>query len=320
MADPALVLLILIAAREGEHTRGSVVGSGLREALGEDVRLLVEEREVPRSDADARELGERLHASAVAELAWSDRTRSRARLHVFVSADKTFYDRELTFAPGDDPGERERAVGFLLGAMVRAVEREQSEARTEERPLQDPERKRSEAPVAPTQAEAPGRLAIDLGVTSALSVSGAGTGAGPAAAAQVRASRFVSARVSGAARFGAIAAAEATITTLRFGAGAAASAVVPREGQPLSLQIGLEAIAVNLAVHRERPSATRDRWVPGIYATILAGFRLTARFEPYVGLSAEAIFGTTPIVVDERTLATIPVLRAGADAGVRLRF
>ena len=75
--------------------------------------MLVEERPAAADDANVRDVAERLKAGAVAEVRWANAQRSRAVVHVFVTSDRRFYDRELSFSPADELDERERAAGLL---------------------------------------------------------------------------------------------------------------------------------------------------------------------------------------------------------------
>ena len=62
------------------------------------------------------------------------------------------------------------------------------------------------------------------------------------------------------------------------------------------------------------------RVASGALATTLVGFRASSTVEPFLGAGVEALFGTTPVIVDGVTVATIPPVRVTADAGLRLRF
>lgn len=325
MAEPTVVLLILVAGASADRTGTAAVGAGVREALGADARVLLEERGRPPSDPEARELAQRLNASAIAELRWLGDGRSRAMLHVFVAADQGFYDREIAFAPQDVPEERERAVGLLVGAMVRAA------ARTDEpqvTPLRAPVATRlppeSASAERPSTAAPPPlafrRFAADVGATSALAVGGHGSGLGPALGAYVYLTSRIAARASGAARFGSIEEASASTTTIRLGAGPAIRVIGSGDRDPFALDVVMEGVVLNHAVRRESPVAREDRWIGGAYAGVSAAWRAAAALEPFIGLGGEIAFGTTPIVIDGSTAATIPMTRLTGDVGVRFRF
>src|SRR5512141_1831208 len=101
MADPALVLLVVLGAAPGERPRAGLVVGALTEALGGEARVLVEDRASEPSDAEAVRMLDRVHASALAEIAWSHPAHARAHVRVYIASHRTFYDRDLSFEPTD---------------------------------------------------------------------------------------------------------------------------------------------------------------------------------------------------------------------------
>jgi opacity protein-like surface antigen len=319
MADPTVVLLILVAGAASEPSRGTSVASGVREALGSETRVLVEERRAAPTDAEAREDAERLAAAAVADVRWIDR-QSRALVHVFVAADRAAYDRDLTFTPADALEERERAVGLLVGAMVRAA------AAADVKPPPRPPEALGVAPAAeqPAPRAVPAvrdrNVALELGATSAVPVAGDGRGFGPSLGAQLYVLPSLAIRTTAGARFGPLAGADADTTTLRFGAGLSFRALGRRERDTFALSVSLEGVVLNHAVSRSAPTARQDRWVTGTFASASVGWRLSGTLEPFAAVGIETAFGTTPVVIDRETRATIPLFRVATDLGMRFRF
>jgi len=321
MADAPLVLLIVMSGT----AHSAVVGNAVKDALGDRARVLVEERETAPSDDEARALATRLHADAVAELAWSE----HASLHVFVTADDRFHDREIPFQPSDAEAERERAVGLVIGAMVREAEPAPAPvpappptvAPPSPQPLPPPTPPPREAPPPPpAPAESPRRVAIDIGATSALAIDGAGSGIGPALGVRYWALPILAASLTGAVRFGSVHEANATTTAIRLGAGPSLRVFGAREADPFSVSVTLEGVAIDQRVHREVLDEGHDRWVGGIALGAAAGWRVSPVLQPYVGVGVETLFGTTPVVVDNATVATIMPVRTFADIGVTVRF
>src|SRR5262245_13341097 len=126
MADPQLVLILLVAAANSDAHRATQVAGAAREALGADVAVVLEDRDLEPADDDAIEAALRVHATAVATVRWSDVGRREAVLRMYVTDDARWYDRKLAFRTSDAPRERERAVGYVLGTMVRASMRPSS--------------------------------------------------------------------------------------------------------------------------------------------------------------------------------------------------
>jgi hypothetical protein len=326
MSDPTpLVLLVMIGGDLASHGR-TILAERVREGLGGDAQVLVQERDTAPSDVEARSLAVRLNASAVAEVSWSEKDdRARAQIHVFVASDESFFDRELSFAPLDAPEERERTVGLLLGAMVRAARATDElfsptppEESLSAQPTPGAEVERPASP--PPREAAPRRFAVSAGATNALAVGGQGSGLGPSLGAGFVATPSIAVGMSGAARFGSIESANADTLMLRFAAGPLLR-VVGRPGRDaLALYVGVEALAMNEAVKRASPSARRDRWLFGSDASVSLGWPLTTRMEPYLSAGLETVFGTTPIRVDGRTLASLSSVRVLTDLGLRVRF
>lgn len=338
MADPTLVLLVLLAGpRGGEPMDDATVGTAVREALGRETRVLVDPGHAQLADDDATATAARIHADAVATIAWVDERRTSARVHMFVTADNRFYDRELTFQPADDRRERERAVGFLVGAMVRAAQSEQ-EARVEAPPVVVTPAPREPPPpppppVAPRDVVAPPppvaapprsaprrALAIEAAAAGSAGVGGAALGVGPQLAIAWYPWARVALRASGSALFGAIPHAGAASIATRITAGASYRAWSFGAGSRGSIEIGVAAVAVDHRVRRDDPPATRDRWIGGAQLGLRGGWQLSELVEVFASMTGELVAGNTPLVVGTRTEGQIPPGRALAGAGIALKF
>lgn len=342
MADPVIVLLIVVAGASPNRPHAAVVGAGVREALGADARVLFEERDVEPTDEAARSLGAEVNVSAVAEMKWLDRDRSRANVRVYVSADDAFFNREIEFRKTDAPEEREKAVGLLVGAMVRAATSNGAPAPvateldvTDATPVPAAATPSAPpmAPPAPPAADNPPRSSaaapppsrtrwrsVDVSATSALAIGGEGSGIGPSVGVQAFLVRFLAVRASAAARLGTIDQVDAASAAYRFGIGPAFRVLGTEPNDRLAVQFALEALAVDQVATRSSPPARRDRWLPGSYATVQVGYRMSPVFEPYVGIGMETVFGSTPIVLDGKAEAVLPRVRMTADAGARVHF
>jgi hypothetical protein len=121
-------------------------------------------------------------------------------------------------------------------------------------------------------------------------------------------------------RFGPVTEADGSLTTVRVGAGPSFLLVGDRENDAFGLLLSMEGLALNHAVRRQAPAARQERWVGGALASLSASWRASSFLEPYLSLGVEVAFGTTPIVIDGTTTATIPLARLTGDGGVRVRF
>jgi hypothetical protein len=328
MPDSATIWLILLSQTAPEPMHGSIVGAGVRQALGNDARVVVDERAEMPSDEDAALLADREKAVAVAEVRWATDDRSRAKIHVFLSADRGFYDHEVSFGAGDEVVERERAVGLLVGSMVRAAA---EGALPPNPPAPAPPPKPPPPPPPPAPPPPPprrvvapppprARVLVDAGASGVVGIGGAGASAGPSAHLGVELAHRWVLRAGSAVRFGAIDGADATTRTVAIAAGGSFVPVTFGRREDVRLYLEVEGLLLHHAVTRDAPAEEHGRWLGGMNVFVTAGFRLTTSLEAYVAPGLEAALGSTPVVLDGRTVTTIPPLRAAAAAGLRLYF
>lgn len=333
MADATLVLLVILAGPAGSAPiNGANVGSAVRDALGETARVVVDDRRGDLSDADAAAAAARMRADAVAAVAWVDVAATRSHVRMFVSADGGFYDRDLVFAPADAMTERERAIGFLVGAMVRGAREDAPSTAPPPTPVAPapptpgngpPERPRS--PVEDAVPRAPSTAArrafsLDAGAAGSAGLGGAALGIGPSVRLGWRPVPIIALRAGGSVLFGSIDPADATTIASRVGAGFALRAASFGRDGAWTVEVGVTALAVNHRVAREAPAVARDRWLTGGQLGGRLGWRASEAFEPFVAVAAEVVSGTTPIVVGARTTGEIPLARAVAELGFAAHF
>jgi hypothetical protein len=320
MADPTLVLLIVIGTSAADRPHGSVLGAAVVDALGREARVLVEERADDPSDAEAAALADGIRGSAVAEISWGDETHSRARLHVYLATDRTWYDRDVAFEPGDALEERERAIGFLVGAMLRETERMSLPARPPLVVVSAPVLPTSAAEVVapPPRREPPGRFAVDVSGTMTTGIQGDAPGIGPSLRGHVSVAEALSLHAGGSLGFGSIPSADARMRTTRLVAGARLRwLTVARD---LSFDLGVDALVVNQAVRRTDPAADRDRWLGGGHADLGIAWRATPFLEPFASVGVDAVLGKTPVTVAGSRVADVPPLRSVLELGLTMRF
>lgn len=325
MADPLVVLLVLVGAASETAPRASPVASAIREALGEDATVMVEERlEAPSHEA-AQELAVRLRASAVAELSWQEgpaAAAARAHVDMYLAADRAWHERDVGFDAADTRAERERALGLFLGALVRAASPE---------PVARPEPSPPSEPDPPPQAFAPAppgerrvvpsppprsrwTLAPEAAFASSALVGGDATGLGPAIGLDAGRG-FLGARASGAVRFGRVPELDASTSLVRLGLGPRAR-LFTTAGEDVAVTVAVEGLLLHHVVTRSAPAETHSRWVGGALASARVTWKATTWLAPFAALGLETAFGDTPLDLDGRTVATLPVARTTLDLGV----
>ncbi len=335
MAEPTLVLLIVVGLTATDRPQGSVVSTAVGSGLGTDARILVEERTAAPTDDDAASTATRIGGSAVAEVAWADAAHGRARLHVYLASDRAWYDQELSFDALDAPEDRERSIGLLVGAMIRARQAEADAAAAPADVAPAPVSPPPIAEPAPTLAvppraseqPAPGgalaprswRFGVDVGGLGTAGIGGEAEGLGPALRARVLFGNVLSVHGGVALGFGSLRDAGADLTTTRLALGGRYR-FARLGGGVVGLDAGLEALAVHHVVRRTAPDASRDRWLSGGHVDVGAGFVLMPALELYTTLGMDVVAGATPITLAGQRVAEIPPVRGTLEAGARLFF
>lgn len=324
MAEALVLVVLLIGPTADARLHADIVSRSTSEAFGGDARVLVEARDAVPSDEDAAALATARKGAALAEVAWTDDAHAQAHVHLLIAGDGTWYDRALSFEASDAEEERERAVGYLVAAMVRDTQAN-AEA-TAAAPSPPPPRRAAEAPAserptlpAPSPLR-PSRFAIDAAALGALALSGDGAQVGPMVRARFDVARRLALQASGALAFGELRAAGATTTETRLSAGAAYRVYGVRRARSIEVVVALEALALSESVRRADPAAERGRWLAGAHGDVELGWLATSSVEPFLALGAEGLFGAPPIRVDGEQVAQLAPFRATSTVGLRLRF
>jgi hypothetical protein len=331
MADPTIVLLIIVGLTAADRPRGSVVSTAVGSGLATDARILVEERTSAPTDGEAATTGERLGGSAIAEVSWADGAHGRARLRVYLASDRAWYDQELTFDALDAPEDRERSIGLLVGAMIRARQGEAGAAEAPavappppSAPIPEPAVARSPAvaeQAAPMAAHAARlrRVGFDIGGLGMVGIGGEAPGLGPSVRARFVLNRALSVHGGAALGFGSLRNAGADLTTTRLGLGVRCRFARLANGS-VGLDTGLDGLVVHHVVRRTAPEASRDRWLTGGHVDLGAALTLAPALEAFVTVGMDVVAGATPITLAGERVAELPPMRGTLEAGVRLFF
>jgi hypothetical protein len=310
---PAAVLAILVATGEAHAAPTAAMAAAAAEVVGEQGGVRVAEASA-LTDAESLRVERELGVRAVVALAWSDADHLRARLRLHAARTDRWIDRELDFAAGDTPAERGRALGFAMASMLPAGDPAIPLATREAPP-----------PETPPPALGPNALETSFVVGAGMGGPAGGPGAG------LGYERFVTSHasllVSAAGRVGHIEPIEARLVTASAGLGGALWPLAPAADRRLGLAIRGEALFLYEAVEHTNAagaSAWKGHALPGAALSIVGTLRVTGPLEVVVAGGAELAFGTVDVSVVAAKPAggssQVPVARAVAQAGLRLRF
>ncbi len=300
-----LVILLLVPAGEPNGpvaARASLVAGVVAAAgrsLGPSARVLVNE-ESKSSDDAAIALADRLHANAVVTLQWLE--HDRVALHAHWSGRSGWTDRFFNFDAADAPDERGRTIGFTLAAMAQ----EQAPAL--------PATQRAAIP------EARPRFRLDLEAAAQVVAGSNVTSLGGLVRAAVSPIPALAFTGSAAWRAGSVGVVDGSLHVLAL-AGGLRIPIVHRGAFELALQA--EGVASHEAVSRTDARGDdqgRSRWIPGAQLSAVGGYWVLPQLALVAALGSQVTFGSTDVVVQGRTAATLSPYRATFELGVRWRF
>jgi hypothetical protein len=135
--------------------------------------------------------------------------------------------------------------------------------------------------------------------------------------------RQFSMRVGGAIRGGTVGAAEASTLTAFVSAGAAFHAWRATTDRPFGGSVRLDYLLLDQAMTHFVPggsSQSQARWLSGLDVLVDGSWRFVPDVEAILGVGLEDVFAPTYVTLQGARVATLPELRALAEAGLRLRF
>jgi hypothetical protein len=306
-----MIVLILVALGEAADPSTQALTSAAEEGLGSDAIVVVREApaETLETHSASEQTAELLHADAVATVAWSDATHTRAHVSVFSEQDHAWQDRSVAFAASDASIDRGHQLGFGIAAMVPPLTAKRSE--TASAPAPTPA---LPLPNAPARADA--RIALDLVGSAA---SGTAGGFGGELSGRWRIWKTLWVRGGVGTRFGDVSDAQASFFDVRFDGGPALTLLsLP----PLEIGARADFVVTRIALARDQSSSnsTGGRTVPGADLILEIAYALGRNVAIVAGAGAEIDFGSTSIVVDGNTVARATPLRTLGEIGVRVRF
>jgi len=332
------VVAILIAVGEvsspTQATTDAMTGA-VAEALGPDTSLVLRTTPAP-SDDEALALERELGAAAVARVLWEGPDQTIGVLRAHLHSSDRWFERRVSFSPADSRTERGRTLGFTFASLL-LTDREEARATAGARPAASPPLAAT-APPSPTSAttavikpapsvagppEPPHArvLAIELAALATTGIGGPAQSLGAALHAEwaVRGGFF--ARAGAVAGTGRVPGLDGADTLAGLGVGLAFRPRVPEVGKrAFGLGLTLEALGLyqdlshrtggGITLHEGRLRGAAMGGVEGSWGVARA-------LDLFATLGAEVMFGTTDVTVAGRTVATLPLFRPTALAGLR---
>jgi hypothetical protein len=322
----AITLVVLVIAQQPGDPSTLAFERAVRGVLGQEANIQIQA--LPDNPPDEESIAKAGAADGVVELFWAT-DGTKASIHCYVSRERRWVDREISFGAGTASPEREaaergRLLGFAVATMF--VEDAQPEPELEPptpvaiaRPRREPVRKPS--PERRPQATAPGRRLEFAGIVS----SGlGGTAAGLGASAGLRLSWLgpLWARLFLSGRSGNIPAAQTSTRTVLLGGGLAFAALPPTDRFELWIRADAFASYFEASHLSEDDSAARvqSRWLPGSDLVLEGGVHLAGITGLFVGGGVEAMLGKTEIYTHGRRMAVVPPFRVVGEFGFRTGF
>jgi len=328
------VVAILIAVGEasspGTAATTDAMTGAVAQALGPETSLVLRTTSVP-SDREALAIERELGADAVAHVSWDGPEQTLAVLRAHLRASDRWFERRMTFSSADSRAERGRTVGFAFAALLLADPEAARPPPAPEPPA--PVETTKPAPPVSVVAQAaspappaapPSRtrgFAIDLAALAVTGVGGPARSLGAAVHAELRLSGKFFARVGAAVRAGPVPGLDGEDTLAGLSAGLAFRPWTPERARSnLGLAVTLEALGQYQDLSHQSASGSylhQGHLVAGMTGGVEGSYLASDAVDLFLGLGAEAAFGTTDVTVADRHVATIPAVRLTAQAGVR---
>jgi hypothetical protein len=284
--------------------------------------------------------------------------RALLKLHLAASgATGRWVERTIGFAPSDVETERGRTLGFAIASILPPDEPppdvgaaapasganpEGASAPTSTPPagaaavptLTAPRTSDHsgeatiEAPAAvPSREPAPPQRhhwAFELEAIGAIGLGGSALQAGGGASVRWFALGPAAIRVGGSVRAGPLGPAEGNSITTQASLGVAWDVVRPARARPLGTTVRLDFTVTDETVMHASPDGRQSShdfgWFPGATAWIEETWSVAPSLELLVGAGLEDVNGgaSNSVYVNEANRTTLPPLRVGAEAGLRL--
>lgn len=309
----------------------SAFQQAVQRVLGSDARI---QSQVVSSDpSDDESIARASGVDGVVELSFSPEGH-KARLHCYVSREKRWSDREISFGEShgsvkSEISERGRLLGFAVATMYA---NDVTSTGTEDLAVlvakpqppppvpNAPTPPRDQPPSAKPEHQA--RRLAEFGAIVSSGLGGTAAGLGASAGFRLGLAGPIWGRLFLAGRSGNIPEAQASTRTALMGGGLAV-ALLP-ESSSYELGARLDAFAgyfdaSHLSEDDIEPDR-RSRWQLGGDLVAEGGWRITPVAGVFLGVGVEAMLGETAVYTHHNRVAVVPPFRATAELGFRTRF
>jgi len=306
----------------------------VQRVLGTDTQIRTQ---IVTNDPPDEEVGTRAQGvDGVVELSFSQ-AGERARLHCYVTGEKRWIDREISFGESrastrSEINERGRLLGFAVATMYAGdvSEAEPVDTRSPTTPIVESSESVAHPNVNVPQMDgeprvAPGRVAkhvAEFGAVVSSGLGGEASGVGATVGLRLALSGPAWARLFVEGRSGNIPKAQASTRTALMGGGLALD-LLP-EASSFEVGARLDAFAIYFdASHLSEDDAQpdrRSRWQGGADLVAEGGWRATQNAGTFIGAGIEGVLGETSIYTHHNRVAEVPVFRVVAELGFRTRF
>lgn len=166
----------------------------------------------------------------------------------------------------------------------------------------------------------PRRFTVDAAVSGGLGIGGVAGGFGGALYGGFAVLPRLVLRAGVGARAGDFAPAQATSLFVSASAGARFVALLPSRVQPLGVSLRVDGMVLRTSLSRGTATAiasNQARVTPGVGTAIEGSVRLGGRFTLFIDVGSELALGATEVFVKGESVATIPVVHAFGELGLR---
>jgi hypothetical protein len=312
---------VFVDAHDAATPLPAALARAAEEALGAAASVAIRNAANDTPPAALVDAGRAEHATAVARITWRDERRLEARLDVVAVDGGQPRNSTITFAASDPLGERGRAIGLVLAALLAPEKEARLEQEREARAGPPPAAVVANGVPAPAASR---RLALDASAAGGFAIGGAGSGAGGAIGLRWQPGARIGWRVGLQGRFGDLHGAQATVTDLAAAAGLIVYLAPPADERRFALAFRADALLLyELLTHlsSDDPDPVRaGHLVPGASFLLEGELAIGPAVALLLAAGPEIAFGRTDVFVHQQKVDELAPFRVVVAGGLVARF